>query len=391
MSNNQLIKITNGLVKATNLKHGILKKIANELDNPLPELIPYRKGDKWGFCDKKKNIIIECMYDIKAWYYGTAIFSECLVEVYLNGKGGYINNKGEQVLPFIYDFTTPFKDGLAIVTIKEQLYGQSRFNVINENGNIIAPNYFRIFEFSEGLALASKFQELDYGFINEQGEEVIPMRYGNMTSSFSEGFAKVQKDDGTYGFIDKKGNEAFDCKYGYGTKSFSDGLACVNKSVRMHISSHRFQYGFIDKKGNEVIECKYYEAESFSEGLAKVRMGHKYGFIDKDGNEVIPSKFEDALSFSEGLASVRLNDKYGAINKNGDIIIPYSFDYLSPFSENLAAVRSDGKYGFIDKNGKEVIPCMYEKVKSFKNSIVEVDFQGNRGFIDKNGTEYWED
>jgi hypothetical protein len=27
-----------------------------------PELIPYRKGKKWGYCDRDKNIIIECEY-----------------------------------------------------------------------------------------------------------------------------------------------------------------------------------------------------------------------------------------------------------------------------------------------------------------------------------------
>ncbi|MDP3284716.1 MAG: WG repeat-containing protein, partial [Desulfobacterales bacterium] len=29
----------------------------------LPDLIPYRKGTKWGFCDKNKKIVIPCKYD----------------------------------------------------------------------------------------------------------------------------------------------------------------------------------------------------------------------------------------------------------------------------------------------------------------------------------------
>jgi len=28
-----------------------------------PFLIPYRKGDKWGFCDRNKNIVIDCVWD----------------------------------------------------------------------------------------------------------------------------------------------------------------------------------------------------------------------------------------------------------------------------------------------------------------------------------------
>ncbi len=29
----------------------------------LPKLIPYRKADKWGFCDENKNLIIPVKYD----------------------------------------------------------------------------------------------------------------------------------------------------------------------------------------------------------------------------------------------------------------------------------------------------------------------------------------
>ena len=46
-----------------------------------------------------------------------------------------------------------------------------------------------------------------------------------------------------------------------------------------------------------------YVAE-YSEGLAMVRLNYKYGFIDKSGTEVIPRKYDQAESFSEGLAKV---------------------------------------------------------------------------------------
>lgn len=37
-----------------------------------PDLIPYRKGYKWGFCDKNKKIIIECKYDF-AWFFSEGL------------------------------------------------------------------------------------------------------------------------------------------------------------------------------------------------------------------------------------------------------------------------------------------------------------------------------
>jgi hypothetical protein len=55
-----------------------------------PELIPYRKGDKWGFCDRNKKIVIPIKYDL-VWP-----FSEELAAVKLNGKLGYIDKEGKE-------------------------------------------------------------------------------------------------------------------------------------------------------------------------------------------------------------------------------------------------------------------------------------------------------
>jgi len=46
------------------------------------ELIPYRKGDKWGYCTPDKKIVISPMYD------GASDFHEGLAPVLLNGKWG---------------------------------------------------------------------------------------------------------------------------------------------------------------------------------------------------------------------------------------------------------------------------------------------------------------
>ncbi len=47
------------------------------------------------------------------------------------------------------------------------------------------------------------------------------------------------------------------------------------------------------------------EADSFSEGLARVKTGGKWGYIDKQGKLVIEPKLDEAERFSDGLALVR--------------------------------------------------------------------------------------
>lgn len=70
-----------------------------------PELIPFRKGDKWGFSTSQKNIVITPKYELVDW------FSEGFAAVKLNGKWGYINRDGKMVIPNKYTVAKPFKRG----------------------------------------------------------------------------------------------------------------------------------------------------------------------------------------------------------------------------------------------------------------------------------------
>lgn len=72
-------------------------------------LIPYRKGDKWGFCNEKKNILVEPKYD------DAVPFSEGLAGVRLNNKYGYIDKTGQEITPLKYDEARSFDKGFALV------------------------------------------------------------------------------------------------------------------------------------------------------------------------------------------------------------------------------------------------------------------------------------
>ena len=52
---------------------------------------------KWGFIDKSGKEVIPCVYDY-AWG-----FSDGLAVVELNGKWGFIDKAGKQLVPCVYD------------------------------------------------------------------------------------------------------------------------------------------------------------------------------------------------------------------------------------------------------------------------------------------------
>lgn len=76
-------------------------------------------------------------------------FNEELAAVCKNEKWGYVNTKGELIIPCIYEYANDFSEGLACVS-KD---GKEGF--INKNGEIVIPLKFEnCGVFSEGLAYA---------------------------------------------------------------------------------------------------------------------------------------------------------------------------------------------------------------------------------------------
>ena len=62
------------------------------------------------------------------------ICSEGLIAICKNGKWGYINIKGDEVIPCVYSYAEPFSCGLALVT-KESVSGKSLWGYVDKNGN----------------------------------------------------------------------------------------------------------------------------------------------------------------------------------------------------------------------------------------------------------------
>ena len=122
------------------------------------------------------------------------------------------------------------------------------------------------------------------------------------------GLIKVRLD-GMYGFINKDGEEIIPCKY-EDADNIPDGLIRVKSAEG---------WGFVNENGEEIISCKYEDAYAFEGGLSLVKSKEGYGFVNNDGEEIIPCKYEDAHGFLFGAntAEVKLNGEWINIDKTG--------------------------------------------------------------------------
>ncbi len=296
-----------------------------------------------------------------AYYDEISSFHDGRSKVKKDGKWGFINKRGELVIPCKeYWSIGNFSNGFARIEWIEEIgdSGCKKSGYIDINGNMVIDlntKYDDIEDFHEGLALITV--NAKHGFINEKGQEVISCKYG-FARGFSEGLAAVNLHSKIYdespdlAYINTRGTVVLNPKGYSEINDFHNGLARVRE---------RQGYGYIDKSGRQVIPCTYEEAEDFSEGLALVEImtdeGDSYYYINNRGDKVL--KFSDRISpkreegFHEGLAIVKVkeHDKYAYLNTSFDYVF-YYFEEAWSFSEGLALVKKNGKFGFIDKNGK---------------------------------------
>ena len=125
-------------------------------------------------------------------------FSEGLLTVYREGKGGFIDVEGKEIGPLKYDWVGDFSEGLAAVVLN------SKMGFIDKNGvEVITLIYEDGNDFSEGLAAVSLNGK--YGFIDRTGKEIIPFKYKNAIV-FKNGLGYVELDNIKF-YVDKTGKE----------------------------------------------------------------------------------------------------------------------------------------------------------------------------------------
>ncbi len=191
--------------------------------------------------------------------------------------------------------------------------------------------------------------------------------------------------NGKWGYIDPTGKIVIAPRFEQAT-SFTEGMARIKVGKL---------FGFIDVTGKLVVPARYPAASDYSEGLARVMVGSKWGFIDKSGRMVIPAIFSDASDFGDGAFSAALQPMtqgkrhYRLADRTGKFFSPPNLNVVSTFSEGLAQIRGgerDYKSGYVNKQWEVVIEPQYGNASSFREGLAVVDTEIGKSFvIDKSG------
>ncbi len=114
---------------------------------------------------------------------------------------GLIDNKGNTLLPYDYEWIGNFHEGLATIVLR------TKTGYINEDGKVVIPLvYDEAWAFQNGFARVSVNEKM--ALIDSQGKLLVPLYYDGLWDfdASANGLARVERD-GKYGFIDQKGKE----------------------------------------------------------------------------------------------------------------------------------------------------------------------------------------
>jgi WG containing repeat len=323
----------------------------------LPELIPYRVGNKWGYCDASKKIVLTPKYD------EVRLFSGERAAVRTGIYWGYINKKGAVVIPIKYYSASDFygKDlnsAKVCELVKQNPKSSDRKGTLKECGHFDAaianPDYTQ--EYRNMLVKSSpcvleyfliidgkgKIKErLDYE-INFPGEK---RNYSTVVQG--KKYVQVEHISPTAASLNK-GYDVFN--------PAGEDLISVKKNGK---------WGYADTAGNVKVDLKYDYAGNFSEGFAIAQLQGKFVILDKSGTElftygngILIGECHNGLilakDINKNLPSYK-SDKFGYLNTKGEFVIRPQFKNATSFHEGYAIIKdSVNKFHFVGVDGNYV-------------------------------------
>lgn len=358
--------------------------------------IPYRQGDKWGYCSPDKKIVVQPKFDEANVFYGP------LTGAKIDSQYCVINRKGD-VLYKSKGYCGTTADGTHYITGPK--YGEEQ--MFDATGKAVTKVYYKIESFNQYGYSRVTSDYVKMGLMDRTYKEVITPAYGSIEFLNKDVIRVFNSKTYKFALVHIPSKQQISGWYGqiYDAK---EGLIMVTDNGKC---------GFIDINGKEIIPLQYtkevpvserrdgnfnestyedFNYDGFYEGLAVVVKDEKAGYINKQGKEVIPFVYDKAFGFRNGRAWVRQNGQWGMIDKKGKVVLPIEqkhpnylyakeLEALDGYHEGMIAIQKDTLWGYADTTGKIVIAPKYSRAMPFYESMAAV-YEGEKmGFINKAG------
>ncbi|WCM42329.1 WG repeat-containing protein [Flavobacterium sp. CBA20B-1] len=262
---------------------------------------------------------------------------------------GFINDKGEQITAFIYNYV--FISGDFLIVEKDKKYG-----MLDKKGNYILSLDYELIRNYDEFTLIQKNNKLAL-FIENHGM-VTDFIYNDLLDIFPN-YILLKNNQGDF-LINNKGETVYSVDNNEELKDMKDSLLIVRnkKADKMFLR---------DLNNNNLFESDYNEIEFISD-LLKVSNNKKTGIVTYNNEIIIPLDFSSIYQFKNDYFMVQ-NNKISGLYKLNNLVLPLKYKHMNRFLTNYLYVTNDNDLsGLYDANLNVVIPeeyRIYEYYKSF--------------------------
>lgn len=323
-------------------------------------LIPYRKGNLWGFCNTIKTVIVKPAYDEVEWFLkfldADSLPSTLISKVKKNNKYGLIDNKGvllaackyDKIFPF-YDYN-PYMNKEKILLRKGSSYYE--YTVRSKKIKIVIPSMTDTSEQESVMQLMMNCDAMDKNLLVDKKDDAI---------------VRIQKNQ------------------------------YISES-----QTYRWDTFYIKAKQFRKIDC--------SHNLLYHRQETGWGLISYAGQEIIPAQYDSIFQLShESHYAVKNKKGWGILYINAtspdaikyEVIAPTQYqDIRANLSSTGFVIKKNDQWGlvFYDYTNKTISEhllgkVLYSKYDFYYSDEIAGVYSSNEkflGYIHLNGTPYWD-
>lgn len=279
-----------------------------------------------------------------------------------NGGYGYLNEKGEVAIPFVFSYAESFINGEAKVSFLHSKDKEKERYIIDKYGHLIVENrgqkraisvdlgrFSNLGRFYDGVAL------LTYYF-NERG---LITEDGKLLAEPSDRYIRINPDGRWY--IETDHHVYFLTPDGKEFKDNTGKTIRANKNAPTSdlLATDRYLTGDVDNKGVRdgagriIVPCSYSDIELSSDKKHFIcfRTDYEHESWDSDYN----------IHYLRCRTVYNLDGRKVILYGEEEIVFDKEYDSYRDFLPNgLAPVMKDGLWGFIDSSLNEVIECKYQ-------------------------------
>lgn len=398
------------------------------------------KDDKIAMFDEKGKNLTQYIYTDNSRLVKVKIpgnYDQKLFPVLLKDKCGYIDNEGNEALPFIYDNAQEFQDGLAIVNNGKMIIDRNGHTVVEDHrsegksftgykrmGDLFLMEGGLAFRDSPSNSWKSKYWRKVLSVLDPSGKQISGLDGLSLYYGGGLKYWLLAEKNSKYGVVDQSGKLSIPVEfdsigsgglwYRYQDETFYfvwqdgkvglchiDGKLIIPTqydsivfSARPNIYAARnagkWVFINIDRSTVQIskfsYDSVYVDIVDFS--LLGKREG-KWCFLDASIQEVVPPKFQSVYPFIWNRSWALLDGKWGLIDASGRELTGFVFDRAydpSDFNGWWWAAQKNGKFGFIDAtDGSTVIDFEYEEIDDFDDDLAVAKKNGKWGAINRKG------